>query len=132
MTKEEIKTVVELFISWNGEEDPIDTSNLNSAVDYINECLRPSLPSDLDEAAEWIASDIAPDYPDISWDACYEKIKEGIKAGSEWMAGQGWHEEAAIKGSDDVVWLNYNVELPIDLAKYFKDGDKVIVQIRKK
>ena len=54
-----------------------------------------------------------------------------FKAGAKWMAEQGWHEEAVIKGSEDVVWLTYNVELPIDLAKYFKDGDKVIVQIRK-
>lgn len=47
-----------------------------------------SLPSNLDEAVERMASDIAPDYPDISWDTCYKKIKEGIKAGVEWMAGQ--------------------------------------------
>ena len=59
-------------------------------------------------------------------------VEKAFKAGAKWMAEQGWHEEAVIKGSEDVVWLNYGVELPIDLAKYFKDGDKVIVQIRKK
>ena len=64
-----------------------------------------------------------------------EYLKAAMEAeyerGRKEMAEQGWHEEAIIKGSNDVVWLNYNVELPIDLAKYFKDGDKVIVQIRK-
>ena len=64
-----------------------------------------------------------------------EYLKAAMEAeyerGRKEMAEQGWHEEAIIKGSNDVVWLNYNVELPIDLAKYFKAGDKVIVQIRK-
>ena len=60
-----------------------------------------------------------------------DDIRITFEAGAKWMAERGWHEEAIIKGSNDVVWLNYNVELPIDLAKYFKDGDKVIVQIRK-
>ena len=46
------------------------------------------LPSNLDDAAEKIASDIAPTHPDIDWDECFEKIKDGIKAGAEWMAGQ--------------------------------------------
>ena len=28
-------------------------------------------------------------HPDIGWDECFEKIKDGIKAGAEWMAGLG-------------------------------------------
>lgn len=48
------------------------------------ELSQPSLPSDLDEAAKKIADEIVPDYPDISWDTCYEKIVKGIKAGAEW------------------------------------------------
>lgn len=43
------------------------------------------LPEGLDEAAEKIADDIAPNYPDISWDDCRERIIEGIKAGAVWM-----------------------------------------------
>lgn len=39
ITKSEIKTIVELFISWNGEKEPIDTANIDSAVDYIHDCL---------------------------------------------------------------------------------------------
>jgi len=46
------------------------------------------MPSNIDEAAEKIASDIAPTHPDIDWDECFEKIKDGIKAGAEWMVGQ--------------------------------------------
>ena len=39
MTKEEIKTIIELFISWNGEDEPIDISNLDYAIEYINDCI---------------------------------------------------------------------------------------------
>lgn len=41
MTKEDIKTIVELFISWNDEKMPIDTANIDSAVEYIHSCVRP-------------------------------------------------------------------------------------------
>lgn len=40
MTKEDIKTIIELFISWNGEDEPINIANLDAAVDYIEECLK--------------------------------------------------------------------------------------------
>lgn len=94
---------------------------------------QPSLPSGLDEAAEKIASDIVPKYPDINWDMCFEKIVEGVKAGAEWMASQGEVFEDTI---DDDEYIGYtlgnaawNKSL---LVGKFKEGDKVIVQIRKK
>ena len=49
---------------------------------------KPSLPSNMEEAEGEIAWDIAPNHPDISWENCFRKIKDGIKAGAEWMAGQ--------------------------------------------
>ena len=38
MTKSEIRNIIELFISWNGEDNSIDTANLDSAVEYIASC----------------------------------------------------------------------------------------------
>ena len=35
MKKEDIRLIIELFIAWNGWNDPIDISNLDSAVDFI-------------------------------------------------------------------------------------------------
>lgn len=56
------------------------------AIDALSQ---PYLPSNLDEAAEEIATDIAPTpHRDIDFDKCFEKIKDGIKAGAEWLAGQ--------------------------------------------
>ena len=50
--------------------------------------MMPTLPSGLDEAAIEIASDIAPTHPDIGFDECFEKIKDGIKAGVQWRDAQ--------------------------------------------
>lgn len=95
------------------------------------------LPSNLDEAAEKIAWDIAPMYPDISWDKCFEKIKEGIKAGAEWMAGQGVTVEGIFKAGDpgypDVrIGEQYSIEHILHKPDGIEPGDKVVVQIRKK
>ena len=39
MTRKEIKTILGLFISWNGEKEVIDIANLDSAVEYIDQCI---------------------------------------------------------------------------------------------
>jgi len=38
--KREIRNIIELFIAWNGETDPIDTANLDSAVDFVADCMQ--------------------------------------------------------------------------------------------
>ncbi len=40
MTREQIRTVIELFISWNGETQVIDIANISAAIDFIYECLK--------------------------------------------------------------------------------------------
>lgn len=129
MTREDVIEILERFVLGAkpcSQRDIVDACA--SAYRMLKE--QPSLPSNLDEAAFTYENEL--------WESGFnecgyspQEVNDAFKAGAEWMAGQGWHEEAVIKGSDDVVWLNYNVELPIDLAKYFKVGDKVIVQIRK-
>ena len=37
VSKDTIRLIIELFISWNGETEAIDIANLPTAVDYINE-----------------------------------------------------------------------------------------------
>lgn len=94
MTKEDIKQICQIYDNFRSERDAA-TIIYNSDDTFWEHILatynlsQPSLPSNLDEAAEEIASDIAPTHPDIGWDVCFEKIKEGIKAGAEWMAKQG-------------------------------------------
>ena len=92
------------------------------------------VPSNIDEAAEEIASDIAPTHPDIDWDECFEKIKDGIKAGAEWIAGQGIYADAEVCKLTERAWVTpiNEKQLQRDLYDNFIAGDKVIVQIRKK
>lgn len=95
------------------------------------ELSKPALPSDLDEAAEEYA-----DYNSQRWhedgDVYYDhnKIMDAFKTGAEWMVGQGVSVDASVVPYDDGLGLNMSDE--DILSGIFKDGDKVIVQIRKR
>lgn len=135
MTKEEIKTIVELFISWNGEKDPIDTSNLDSAVDYINECFKPSPPSNLDEAAEFdkMFEDFCDQHPDgLTLNECAEFFYDkGRQAGAEWMAGHGITKEAVIGMATHGGWKPYAqqiVALDMAIEKLMESDHESIVK----
>ena len=81
---------------------------------------KPSLPSDLDTAAEKYSENILANNEDLQ-----DAIEDAFKAGAEWMAGQGYTQEGIARPDDDEIWVNIkNTDI--------KDGDKVIVQIRKK
>lgn len=112
-------------------------SVLESAIKY----LEPSLPSNLDEAAEIYYEQDCP-YPgevrviNNEHDVWFPSsaIEDAFKAGAEWMAGQGETLEVEVK--EDAGGYPY---IPsIELYDYDKDeplskpGDKVVVQIRKK
>lgn len=109
---------------------------------------QPSLPDNLDEAAEeWCKRNnkgIA-----LCGDKKSHYLTEGVdafKAGAEWMAGQGVqdsiegtvcgrvYDHINIRYTDDIgkTLEPRNIShIPVDVNKY-KIGDKVIVQIRKK
>lgn len=98
------------------------------------------LPSDLDEAAEEYGRK---EYSHAIhfWDEGLSKNKpevmkedfvDSFKAGSEWMAGQGFsfEDEVYYDGTTPFVKdADFDI---IELKDSVKDGDKVIVQIRKK
>lgn len=84
----------------------------------------PSLPSDLDEAAQKVE-----DYYDVGEEhgylCCHRgDIKDAFKACAEWMAGQGETHELTIESP---VLGPPMICCPV----HANNGDKVIVQIRK-
>lgn len=90
---------------------------------------KPSIPSDLDEAAEeWCKTNhkgIA-----LSADKKSHYLAEGkdaFKAGAEWMAGQGETIDGEITTTSDNGWET--IRIP---KKLYQLGTKVTVQIRKK
>jgi hypothetical protein len=38
--KDKIRNIIELFIAWNGETEPIDVANIDSAVEFIDSSLQ--------------------------------------------------------------------------------------------
>ena len=100
------------------------------AIDAVNmaiEALSVELPAGLDEAAEkWKEEHFRREYYQIPKDA----MSRSFKAGAEWMAGQGESHETEI-----VSRVTGNGLLPAVTClvnKSYKEGDKVVVQIRKK
>lgn len=88
---------------------------------------KPSLPSNLDEAAEdsWAIYEYR-ESPKGLYSTCYI---DGFKAGAEWVSGQGETIEGEV-----VKDINNNLVVKAKglSMKDVKFGDKVIVQIRKK
>lgn len=99
----------------------------------IDEC-KPSLPSNLDEAAKKIVIQLHPsmEYSAVLGDQLtMGELVELVKAGAEWMAGQGVTVDGVI--------TKVGYKLDVETTEYilpeeseFERGDKVIVQIRKK
>lgn len=93
---------------------------LNHLIELVR-IAKTSLLSNLDEAAEeYFLQTYGIDNIAIS-----EDIKRAVKFGAEWMTGQGYTKEGIARPDDCEIWVNFtNTDI--------KDGDEVIIQIRKK
>lgn len=90
------------------------------------ERLQPSLPSNLDEAANNYCVDIRLGYPRVM-DETDRFIYNAFKAGAEWMAEQGetFNGFMSVSGKRSLIAIEGS-------SQNFKFGEDVIVQIRKK
>ena len=126
MTKEEAKIILGQVVTWWH-----DKLHGHPQLEYIAEAAEiilsePSLPSDLDEAAEEFASNAW-----LHGGVWHEAQRQTFKAGAEWMAGQGYTKETQVYANR---WTDID-EAIVNLGQGesgFKAGDKVVVQIRKK
>lgn len=129
MTKEEAINILQKVVDWKH-----DSLRGHPEMRYIAEAVevilsQPSLPSNLDEAAENHMLSITT----LAFDE--RDVILSFKAGAEWMAGQGWSRELEVK--EDAGGYPY-IDKHIELYDYDTDeplakkGDKVVVQIRKK
>ena len=139
MTQEELNYIKDAFSQIiddiGGNPDWYDAakavaSDLGTMEKQLEERVT-KLPSNLDEAGIEYAIEVVPDrfipYEGIGYKAAYtlSDIKAAFKAGAEWMAGQGYIKEGVARPDDCEIWINFT---DTDI----KDGDEVIVQIRKK
>lgn len=96
----------------------------------IDEC-KPSIPSNLDEAAKKIVIQLHPsmEYSAVLGDhLTMGELVELVKSGAEWMAGQGASFNTKVGWIDGPTILDW----PDDILDKFEMGDEVIVQIRNK
>ena len=107
----------------------IQPEQLAGIVDFVIKNYKPSLPSDVDEAAHKFA---------VLYDqgTCDGIAQECFIAGAKWMAEQGVSEEydtdedGMILLDSDMLGLNITACTPSEL--HCKDGDCIVIQIRKK
>jgi hypothetical protein len=136
MTKEEaINKAIELeFGSGNTKGIRAHNSSLVKVAEHLYDLMQPSLPSNLDEAAEDCIQGLIPEaeLPATTLFALeyvIEMLYKTFKAGAEWLAGQGETVEGeVVKDIDN----NLRVTTKGFSGKEAKFGDKVVVQIRKK
>ena len=111
----------------------IQPEQLAEIVDFVIKNYKPSLPSDLDEAANEKVDELIADMK-INGDMIYLPTARVLmialaRFGAEWLAGQG----ETIEGE---VMKDINNNLCVTAkgfsGKEAKFGDKVVVQIRKK
>lgn len=124
MTNEEAKEYLDNYRKMYAELAP---ERFLEALDImLNE---PSLPSNMDEAAEKYGEENQVEYWSDAYNLHTSKgdLIDAFKAGAKWMAEQGYTVE-------EMVWI-YNGDKYIsrrNLPENFEVGDEVIVQIRKK
>ncbi len=134
MTREEIIEAIQ-----NDDMMPfLQDWEARDVVGFVLKNYRPSLPSDLDEAAERIVVSLVPTFGQKYEDGSYvqgtrdyfsrDELIGLVKAGAEWQANQGAGYETVISADKTIPVLPMK-----DVSEMgFDYGDKVVVQIRKK
>ena len=155
MDKDKIRNIIELFIAWNGETEPIDVANIDSAVEFIDSSLQEKpVSEDLEEASkEWLSPQLDKSY------AAYGETKQmelthfdgyamldAIEFGANWQKQQDQstielaEDHAMLAGMEKMkeemkakaVETTFNVSLTSSLydklgIKGCKEGDKLLV-----
>ena len=113
----------------------IQPDQLAEIVDFVIKNCKPSLPSNMDEAANRQAALEQPYEWKEEQDGSFgvtplfvmSNIRSAFKAGAEWMAGQGevFDGFISIKGKRSLIVIEGS-------SQNSKYGDNIIVQIRKK
>lgn len=127
MTKEEALKVIRhmAYLSAYVVENGVE------AYEYIKQLLsQPSIPSDLDEAVEKNFETMEVLEHENIFEETHRKIFE---AGAEWIVGQGEAFDGIVRDNGFVDFDEYGSCMMIPSnTSCFNNGDKVIVQIRKK
>ena len=92
----------------------------------------PSIPANLDEAAEKYSENILANNEDLQ-----DAIEDAFKEGAKWMAERGETKQGVVTKDDfiqfaDDTYIDLDPKLELTPAFALKDAKEVIVQVRKK
>lgn len=112
--------------------DDIEYIRKEALLDWFNSFIesleqKPNI-ANVDEAAEEYAPDFSNDFASKS---AVEAVREAFKAGAIYMAERGYTTETTVRKTPLNGPVGICINLNHDLTG-FKDGDEVIIQIRKK
>lgn len=131
MTKEEAIQIIDSLDPAVMIKTTASNKQIREAIDMaVGALSQPFLPSNLDWAANTFNREDAARMWDYEGKTEGEIVEAAFKAGAEWMAGQGETHETEI-----VSRVTGNGLLPAVTClvnKSYKEGDKVVAQIRKK
>ena len=133
MTKEECIGLLKRYAEYDGMGIP-NLAGCKEAMRMAAELLeRPSLPSNLDEAANNYGRDIRLGYPRVM-DETDKYIYNAFKAGAEWMAGQGVSIDGKVimDFSEPADIINRRLIAKLGDSLLEIEPGEVVVQIRKK
>ncbi len=126
MTKEEAILVLDSLSTWFGYERPIT----EEIVEAIKTLSKPLLPFNLFQAKLAFSERR---FPDEKMAPLRRAARIGYEAGAEWMAEQGETFEGVIRDNGFIDFDEYGSSMMIPSnVSCFNNGDKVIIQIRKK
>ena len=91
MTKEECVALLDRYAEYDGMGIPNLAGCREAMLKAVELLSQPSLPSDLDEAAEKYSENILANNEDLQ-----DAIEDAFKAGAEWMAGQEWIDDGSM------------------------------------
>ena len=88
---------------------------------------------ELNKAAAQYARDYTENDEGNGGDDWEDDIRITFIAGAKWAMGQGMIREGKIVSeSGEVGWIEYDTPAQVELMEHFKNGDEIVLQIRKK
>lgn len=134
MTKEECIALLERYANYNGVGIPNLEGCKEAMLKAVELLSWPSLPSNLDEAAEeWVRPIMRT--PSKAYEFLYTYLLDAFRKGAEWMARQGESIESTVVTTQDedtcrpyLALQNFGY-MPAPI--FCKENDEVIIQIRK-
>ena len=109
-------------------KNPHNSEKPNNHLEGLDEAAEKAYPIDISGYSVECRVGATPEPLDY-----HEKERNAFKSGAQWAMGQGMIREGKIASeSGEVGWIEYDTPAQVELMEHFKNGDEIVLQIRKK